>query len=424
MSMSQARTQRMTDMCPRTRAGTTRTPVTARSWSQESEVAKGGFRPIGTLGHACSRDTLREIGHREFHSRRSRSHPGLRIAVAEFDMASRNEAKSESVTQREVTQTGALSVRRAALLASTSHTGVVQRVRVKLDGGVKDLNEEGVASMLIEAGKIIEEDLGDEFWDAIEAIDQEQAEGESFASLDELLLAIQARLGADELPEAPAEVEFNLNRWQVDEDPTGAMKGNRLNDIYTKGKSVREGMDYKTVDKDAFEVAENEDLALIIRIKRPGGAGTIWGESETLNLLKSKGIPTAAVVDIGHYVIDGQALPAMVMQRYFLSSKTIARMKGGKSKVPTASEHSEEAFEQAFRTVEECDNGLKSLAEVEEGLRKQGKGVDDIQFLIADDGRFVINDASSIDAQYLDENIVLIKHFEEIIKARKVKLAE
>lgn len=207
---------------------------------------------------------------------------------------------------------------------------------------------------------------------------------------------------------------YNPGLWGGDE---GAL-GNRF--VHPIGASVRQGMDYKTVDKDAFEITNDEENVMVIRINRAPKTGSLTQERDTLAFLEERGFPVAKIHGIGAMVYKNELHPALHMKRYFASSKTIRRMLKGEVRVP---EDAQDNLHQIFQSVAECQQGISSLETIRDLLIRFRIGIQDIQFLIDYDGSFVINDASEIDKKAMGTNVDLIQSLIAAVKERKGQLA-
>jgi hypothetical protein len=232
-----------------------------------------------------------------------------------------------------------------------------------------------------------------------------------------------ARHGLSGLPHNPPrgarvvqrmDYAYNPGLWRGDE---GAL-GNKFD--HPIGTSVRHGMDYKTVDKDAFEITNDEENVMVIRINRAPKTGSLTQERDTLASLEGHGFPVAKIHAVGAMVYKDQLHPALHMKRYFASSKTIRRMLKGEVRVP---EGAQDNLQQVFQSVGECQRGINSLETIRDLLIKFRIGIQDIQFLIDYDGSFVVNDASEIDKRAMASNVDLIRSLIEAVKERKGQLA-
>jgi hypothetical protein len=174
------------------------------------------------------------------------------------------------------------------------------------------------------------------------------------------------------------------------------------------GESVtaEHSMDYETTDKEAFAVEGNDDVVLVVRLKKPKGAGTLDEEANTLAMLAKAKIPCIEVLDVGYVKYDGKVCPAMLMPRMSGSSKSLMRQSGKKGTERIAGYEDELA--NLLPDTESCQTAIASLAAFESAIRANGgMAVDDIQFLIGSDGSFVVNDAAKMDARYQEANLAL-----------------
>jgi hypothetical protein len=239
-----------------------------------------------------------------------------------------------------------------------------------------------------------------------------------FASLEALLEQARADLAATEGSEddqSDKELAFPLDLWR-DEDK--AFSTRNFRDKYTIGDSLRDthGMDYKTVDKEAFEVEGHETRALVIRLKRPKGAGTLTAEANTLATLRKKGARAVKVIAVGYYPINGCACPAMLMHRFQSSSKALIRRVKGEI---VHNKNLEQNIATLFDSINMCKVGLQSLNDIKGFLGSNPDlAVSDIQFLIDESGGFFINDADDLDAKYLGPNIEVINQLLYVLGER------
>jgi len=248
----------------------------------------------------------------------------------------------------------------------------------------------------------------------------------SFDSPEQMLASAMKALDEDVDEEEVDNIkgEFGESLWHDEHE--NLRKKNLKEMGYVRGPSLRDeqGMDYKTVDKDAFSVKDREDLALVIRMNRPKGAGSITAEIKTLRALAQKDFPVAEILEYGYYPIDGEAHPALLMRRYVSSSKTLVRRV---SKQTARVEGWQGRAMEIFDSPQKIQNGLDSLGFIAGKLRSSpGHAVDDIQFLIDGNGRFVINDASQMNKSYLGANMEVIGELSQILKEwqQRIKIQE
>lgn len=271
-------------------------------------------------------------------------------------------------------------------------------------------NAEKMANYLVGKGHIQFSQL-DDVYEKLEAWDKVNKE---FSSIDTLIKALFEK---EEIEDWDGETEFFLDPslWPESEFESNVI----LNERYIRGENIREGMDYKSTDKEAYSVAGDDELALIIREKRVKGAGDLIKEIETLKLLGEK-IPTATVKEFGIYVMGEVGYPAMVMKRYVGSSKELVRQNKG---MPYRIDEVDENIDKLLPTVESCNEATKSLNEILSWV-KQENGLDDIQFLVDEEGKFVVNDVNDINKKYVETNVLVIQELLSVVKERKDDLEE
>ncbi|MGH7486777.1 MAG: hypothetical protein ACREMY_14425, partial [bacterium] len=244
--------------------------------------------------------------------------------------------------------------------------------------------------------------------------------GASYESFDELYEAIQDALQTEKELEEEAHIQdpaaFNIKFWQGEEQSLGQTN---LGLTHKRGQSVRHGMDYETLDKDAFEVKGHPNLALVIRMNRPPGSHSISTEVSTLKSLGKQGIPTPTVHASGYYPIGGVAHPAMLQDKYEMSSKSLVRQQ----KKNAYRVEGWQDYIEFFDSQQMIDNGVQSLMTISSKLSKQ-LSIEDIQFLIGADGNFVVNDAGKTGPGYFAANQEVIGELIAMLKERAEDLTE
>ncbi len=190
----------------------------------------------------------------------------------------------------------------------------------------------------------------------------------------------------------------------------------------TLGDSVRSGhsLDYQSSDKDAFAVVEDDNVVLVVRLKKPPGAKALKYEVKTLQDLGEEGLPVITIIKVGYVKISGKVCPAMLMPKMSGSSKSLMRQsKKGTVRV----EGYELELLRLFPDVESCKIAISSLDIIASMISKKPEcAVDDIQFLISPKCQFLINDASEMGNKFLGANLLLIADLIDMLKEHLQKL--
>jgi hypothetical protein len=131
-------------------------------------------------------------------------------------------------------------------------------------------------------------------------------------------------------------------------------------------------------NKDVYAVEGREDIA--IGVLKPGKPASLINEEVTiLQKLRAEGLSTVEV--IGTTTYDGR--PAIIMQRYAQGSKEVVRTINGQVKIVGQSGYLNE-------------KSIADLAEIRRIMVERQVKIDDLQFLIGNDGGVVIADPLKI----------------------------
>lgn len=162
------------------------------------------------------------------------------------------------------------------------------------------------------------------------------------------------------------------------------------------GKKIGDDGSYK----DVYEVSGEPDK--VIAVLREGKRISVLNdEVNTLQILSDKGFPTVKIIEKTTH--NGH--PCIVMKRYALGSEKIVDYLGDEVKIKGTSELLNA-------------NSVNSLIAIREKMIKQEIMIEDLQFLIAKDGSFVIADPLGVKLNHPPSKINL-KLIDELIKQAK-----